>query len=56
MTGTKMEIVLSWTKIFSNPVTVPPGRVFYTNLSEFDIENILIENFHRFAIDFQTNF
>ena len=29
---------------------------FYTNLSEFDIENILLENFHRFVIDLQTNF
>ena len=25
---------------------------FYTNLSEFDIENILLENVHRFVIDF----
>ena len=28
---------------------------FYTNLSESNIENILIENFHRFVMDFQTN-
>ena len=27
----------------------------YTNLSESDIENILIDNFHRFVIYFQTN-
>ena len=30
-------------------------KVFYTNISESDIENILIDNFHRFAVDFQRN-
>ena len=28
---------------------------FYTNLSESDFGNILIDNFHRFGIDFHTN-
>ena len=30
-------------------------KFFCTNISESDIENILIDNFHRFALDFQTN-
>ena len=29
---------------------------FYTNLSETDVENILIRNFHRFVIDLKLIF
>ena len=31
-------------------------KVFYTNISESDIENILIDNFHRFLIGFTNKF
>ena len=29
---------------------------FYTNLSESDIGNIFIDNFHRFVMDFQNSY
>ena len=29
-------------------------KAFYKNLSKYELENILIDNFHRFVIYFQT--